>query len=188
MSGQRRSSVSPAKDHPHGTLPWIRRYDVASPPPPHRVRGTAIVGSLLLLLMTGCGADDGSGPADQPKQTPPPSRSASIPAAAPPRVEKIAGLTDCEAEVRIEADQLREGVCKTPLGNFVVTTFPKEKYKLTWLESAGIYGGKYLVGPRWAIGAEPKVLERLRPKVGGTIEDLGKGLSGSAPAAAPTPN
>jgi hypothetical protein len=35
-----------------------------------------------------------------------------------------------------------------------------------------MYGGKYLVGPQWAISAKPPVLKKLKAKVGGTIRDL----------------
>lgn len=91
---------------------------------------------------------------------------------APADVEVIANLTGCKVTIRIEAKELREGACHTETGDYLITTFPEERYKLTWLDSAAMYGGTYLVGPRWAISAEPKLLEPLRAKVGGTIRQL----------------
>lgn len=119
---------------------------------------------LLLPLTAACGTDAAPDPE-------PAAKPSTVPAA-PAKVEVIANLADCEANIRIEADELREGVCTSSHGDLVITTFPKEKYKTTWLESASIYGGQYLVGPRWAISAKPAVLKQLRPKVGGTIQQL----------------
>ncbi|WP_408058163.1 hypothetical protein [Streptomyces tauricus] len=136
------------------------------------VRGVALAGGLALLpLATACGGDADKGAGDKPAET----SAMSAPSAgvvAPAKVEVIAGLTGCKVKIRTDADELREGVCDTADGDFLITTFPAEKYKLTWLDSASMYGGKYLVGPQWAISAKPKMLETLRTKVGGTIEDL----------------
>jgi hypothetical protein len=138
------------------------------------VRGAALAGSLALLpLAAACsgGEDDASA-----KSTPAPTAVTAAPAAgvvAPAKVEVIAGLTGCTAKIRIEADELRQGVCHTAEADYLITTFPEEQYKETWLESASIYGGKYLVGSRWVVSAQPKLLEQFRPKLGGTIQQLG---------------
>ncbi|SHI55441.1 hypothetical protein [Streptomyces sp. 3214.6] len=138
------------------------------------VRGAALAGSLALLpLTTACsgGEDDASA-----KSTPAPPAVTAAPAAgvvAPAKVEVIAGLTGCTAKIRIEADELRQGVCHTAEADYLITTFPEEQHKETWLESASIYGGKYLVGSRWVVSAQPKLLEQFRPKLGGTIQQLG---------------
>lgn len=146
------------------------------------VRGVAgVVGLAVLPLVAGCGG--GGGEAETGGKSSKSSSDVSNAAVvAPAKVEVIASLTGCEAEIRVEAEQLREGVCRTKQGDYLITTFPEEKYKLTWLDSASVYGGKYLVGPRWAISAEPKLLGPLRKKVGGTIEDLGT-TRGTAPNA-----
>jgi hypothetical protein len=140
----------------------------------HLVRGAALAGSLALLpLATGCG---GGEEATAEKGTPTSAAVTAAPAAgvvAPAKVEVIAGLTGCTAKIRIEADELRQGVCRTKEAEYTITTFPEEQLKDTWLESAGIYGGKYLVGTRWVVSAQPKLLERFRPKLGGTIRQLG---------------
>ncbi|WP_307847304.1 hypothetical protein [Streptomyces sp. F63] len=102
---------------------------------------------------------------------------------APAKVEVIAGLTGCEAKIRLEADELRQGVCHTPEVDYLITTFPKEEYQQAWLDSAAIYGGKYLVGSRWIVSAkEPEMLEEFRTRLGGTIQQL----RGRDPAPAPS--
>ncbi|GGX59725.1 hypothetical protein [Streptomyces fructofermentans] len=117
--------------------------------------------ALLSPLLLGCSAD----PAE------PESGSGGV-TAAPAKIERIAELTGCKPEIRIEADELREGVCRTSRGRWIVTTFPREKFKETWLDAAAIYGGTYLVGPRWAIGGERALLDDLRTDVGGELRNL----------------
>lgn len=150
------------------------------------VRGAAaVVGLVVLPLVAGCGGGDDAGTGDKaskPSQMPDAEKVAVV---APAKVEVIADLAGCKVKIRTEADELREGVCHTPEGDYLITTFPEEKYKLTWLETASIYGGKYLVGPRWAVSAKPKTLEPLRKKLGGTIQDLGAGF-GTASSASPS--
>ncbi|MFE9503342.1 hypothetical protein ACFYO6_12580 [Streptomyces anthocyanicus] len=131
-------------------------------------RALALVGALALVPLTtacGPGQDTGGG---RPSQS-------SVPAAAavaPAKVEVIADLTGCEPNIRVEATELREGICHTAQGDFLITTFPEEKYKRTWLETARVYGGTYLVGTRWVVSAERKTLEPLRKKIGGDIRRL----------------
>ncbi|MDX2553600.1 MULTISPECIES: hypothetical protein [Streptomyces] len=124
-------------------------------------RGVALAASLAVLpLVAACSGDEAKGDASP------------VAAVAPAKVEVIAELTGCEVKIRTEAEELREGVCQTGVGDYLITTFPKEELKEVWLESASMYGGKYLVGPQWAISAKPDVLKKLKAKVGGKIRDL----------------
>ncbi|MEU8844883.1 hypothetical protein AB0C70_01245 [Streptomyces sp. NPDC048564] len=141
----------------------------------------ATVGSLaLLLLTTACGGgEDGKAAA---KSTPANVSATVAGVVAPAKVEVIADLTGCKVKIRTEADELREGVCHTKKGDYLITTFPQEKFKLTWLDAAAVYGGKYLVGTRWVVSAKPEVLDRLRPRLGGRIQQL----QGVGPKPAPS--
>lgn len=148
------------------------------------VRGAALAGSLAMLTFTtACsGSEEDIGVA---KGTPTAATVTAAPAAgvvAPAKVEVIAGLTGCTAKIRIDADELRQGVCHTQEADYLITTFPEERYKESWLEAAAIYGGQYLVGSRWVVSAQPKMLSGFRPALGGTIRQLG----GAGPSAAPT--
>ncbi|MEU0337663.1 hypothetical protein ABZ092_01340 [Streptomyces bobili] len=138
------------------------------------LRGAARAGGLALFaLATACG-----GGSDEVAVNSDPAKISAAPAAgvvAPAKVEVIAGLTGCEADIRIEADELRQGACTTADGGYLITTFPEEKLKETWLDSASVYGGTYLVGTRWVVSAEPEMLEKFRGRLGGTIRDL-KGI------------
>ncbi|MEV0238611.1 hypothetical protein AB0I06_01530 [Streptomyces sp. NPDC050674] len=134
-----------------------------------RRRTAAAAGVLaVLVLVTACGGDDGRGA----EATPSGSAAPAAGVVAPAKVEVIAGLTGCKVKIRTEADELREGVCHTRQGDYLITTFPQERLKETWLESARVYGGTYLVGMRWVVSAKPGVLEALRAKLGGTVRKL----------------
>jgi hypothetical protein len=131
-------------------------------------RGVTLAAGLAVLpLVAGCGGGDGDGSAKKADDT---SRVAEI--VAPAKVEVLASLTGCDVKIRTEAEELREGVCHTKAGDYLITTFPKEELLQVWLDSASIYGGKKLVGPRWVISAKEEVLEPLRKKVGGSVQDL----------------
>ncbi|MET9103694.1 hypothetical protein ABZX84_31965 [Streptomyces antibioticus] len=146
------------------------------------MRGAALAASLAFLpVATAC---SGSGEDDTSAKSKP-SEVSAAPAAgvvAPAKVEVIAELTGCKPKIRIDADELRQGLCHTDKVDFSITTFPEEKYKDTWLESASIYGGTYLVGSRWVVAAKPEMLEGFRAKLGGTIREL----SGLGPSPAPS--
>ncbi|MEU0523796.1 hypothetical protein [Streptomyces niveus] len=143
---------------------------------PARATMAALAVPLLLVLLaplaTGCSADPAAGESDPPRK----ATATAAASAAPASIERIASMTGCAAEMRTDAEELREAVCVTPEGNWIVTTFPTEGLKRTWLDTASMYGGTYLVGPRWAIGAEPGLLKKLRAKVGGEVEEL-RGMS-----------
>ncbi|MFI8535199.1 hypothetical protein ACIGMX_33775 [Streptomyces aquilus] len=139
---------------------------------PHPLRTAAAVGSLALLPLTaGCGG----GEKEDARKAAADTVVTSAPSAgvvAPAKVEVIAGLIGCEAEIRTEADELREGTCHGAKGDYLITTFPEERLKLTWLDAASLYGGTYLVGTRWAVSAEENLLEEARPRIGGTVQRL----------------
>lgn len=144
-------------------------------------RTATATGSLaLLLLATACGGGEDKEAAAKSSPTNVAATVAGV--VAPAKVEVIADLTGCEVKIRTEADELREGVCHTERGDYLITTFPQEKLKLTWLDAAAVYGGKYLVGTRWVVSAKPALLEQLRPRLGGRIQQL----RGVGPTAGPT--
>ncbi|MFI5960760.1 hypothetical protein ACIA8J_01205 [Streptomyces asoensis] len=149
------------------------------------VRGAALAGGLAVLsLTTACsGAEGGTGAGRGGSSVPPVTAAPAAGVVAPAKVEVIAGLTGCTAKIRIDADELRQGVCHTEEADYLITTFPEERYKETWLEAASIYGGQYLVGARWVVSAQPKLLTGFRPKLGGTIRQLGATGPSAAPSA-----
>ncbi|MHC3455219.1 hypothetical protein [Streptomyces prasinus] len=134
------------------------------------MRGAAVIGSLvLLLLLSACSGGEDSAAADS---KPSAANALAAGVVAPAKVEVIAGITGCKAEIRVDAEELREGLCHTKSGDYLITTFPEDRYQQTWLETAGMYGGKYLIGSRWVVAAKPEELERFQRQLGGTIRQL----------------
>ncbi|MER7972717.1 hypothetical protein ABTX35_27615 [Streptomyces sp. NPDC096080] len=167
-------------------LPAAARSARRAPAVSRLARSAALAGGLAVLpLTTGCAAGE-SEPAGGKRQS---ATAAPVVSAleaqvvAPAKVEVIAGLTGCEVKIRTEAAELREGVCHTADGDYLITTFPEERFKETWLDTIGMYQGTYLVGSRWVVSAQPKALEEFRGTLGGTIVHL----SGMGPSAAPSP-
>ncbi|WP_331753267.1 hypothetical protein OG440_39760 (plasmid) [Streptomyces sp. NBC_00637] len=149
------------------------------------VRGAAVAGSLALLPLTAaCSGGEGEA-ADGSKASKSPAISAvKAGVVAPAKVEVIASLTGCKPKIRIEADELRQGVCHTKAVDYLVTTFPEERFKETWLESASMYRADFLVGPRWIISAKIDALKKFRTQTGGDIVSY----SGMGPSTAPSPS
>lgn len=156
-------------------LPHPTRGRTARIPPTTRlVRGATLAGSLALLpLAAACsgGEDDTSERSRATRAAVTAAPEAGV--VAPAKVEVIAELTGCKARIRVEAEELRQGVCHTKKADYLITTFPQDEFQQVWLDSAAMYGGRYLVGTRWVVSAPPKMLERFRPRLGGTIRQLG---------------
>ncbi|MER6563780.1 hypothetical protein ABT300_39900 [Streptomyces sp. NPDC001027] len=149
-------------------------------PPARLPRAAALT---LLLFATACGGGaDGAAGKDEPTPTTV-TAAAAAGVVAPAKVEVIAGLTGCKATIRIEAAELRQGVCHSAGADYLITTFPEERHKETWLDAAAIYGGRYLVGSRWVVSAQPEALTRFQPKLGGEIRQLGAAGPSVAPSA-----
>ncbi|MET7473785.1 hypothetical protein ABZT17_05395 [Streptomyces sp. NPDC005648] len=137
------------------------------------MRGATLAGTLALLpLAAAC--TSGEGDAAEKSRTSRPVVTAAPEAGvvAPAKVEVIAGLIGCRPRIRVDAEELRQGVCHTEDADRVITTFPEEKYKLAWLDAASGFGGRHLVGSRWVVSAKPEVLEAYREKLGGEIQQL----------------
>ncbi|GAA2233269.1 hypothetical protein [Streptomyces indiaensis] len=156
-------------------------------------RALAAAGALVVLpLVTACGGGgDGKGADGGGEAAPSVTAAPAAGVVAPAKVEVIAGLTGCKAEIRIDADELRQGLCHTEKADYLITTFPEERLKETWLEEARVYGGTYLVGTRWVVSVKPALLESFRAKLGGTIRELrgiGPERGGQSRGIGPTPS
>ncbi|MGW3284823.1 hypothetical protein ACWDR3_09285 [Streptomyces sp. NPDC001002] len=159
------------------------RIGVDRVPSPARLpRAAALVGGLALLpLAVACsGGEDDRAETRTGKIAVTAAPEAGV--VAPAKVEVIAGLIGCTPKIRVDADELRQGVCHTKAADQVITTFPEEKYKLAWLDAASGYGGQHLVGSRWVVSAQPAKLKEFRTKLGGEIQQL-RGIGPAAPSA-----
>ncbi|MEO3808973.1 hypothetical protein ABGB17_08215 [Sphaerisporangium sp. B11E5] len=106
------------------------------------------------------------------------------PAGGPATLEELAARTGCaKPAMQVDAAELRQGMCKTPQGQYSITTFATDQGKDQWLADAVDYGGAYLVGTRWIlVGNTQQMLEHFRAQLGGTIRLGGHQGSDGAPA------
>ncbi|PJE97991.1 hypothetical protein CUT44_01710 [Streptomyces carminius] len=129
------------------------------------VRAAALIGSLVLAA--GCTAsgggtaDGGTSRAEQKQKTPKTARGT---------LEQLAARTECEPRMQTDAEELRQGVCTTGDGRYVLATFATAGGQQSWLAEAKPYGGTYLVGEKWVAVGEPGVLGKLRGRLGGAVE------------------
>ncbi|MFD7626971.1 hypothetical protein ACFV7Q_13220 [Streptomyces sp. NPDC059851] len=142
----------------------------------------------VLLLCGGCAGGgtavpQGSGPAAGASTAP----SAS-PAARPDSFQDIAAVLGCTPEITVDAEEIREGACGTGPQAYRMATFSTEEGRSAWLTEARVYGGTYLVGPRWVVtAATPEALGPLRDRLGGTLESGAAHGAGSTPGPAESP-
>ncbi|WP_431930123.1 hypothetical protein [Nonomuraea jabiensis] len=94
----------------------------------------------------------------------------ALPAAS---IEHIAATLGCpHPSMQVDAAELRQAVCETPRGRYILLTFTTDTGKRTWLDEAQTYGGVYLVGDRRVVIATQPLLEGLRERLGGQIESM----------------
>ncbi|MEV4393966.1 hypothetical protein [Nonomuraea sp. NPDC049607] len=89
-------------------------------------------------------------------------------AAAPQTVEQLAAKVGCKPRMQVDAAEIRTGYCRTPDGQFFVTTFASQSGKDAWMDAAPEYN-PHLVGNLWTVLSSRKVLELLKERLGGDL-------------------
>ncbi|MEU3300515.1 MULTISPECIES: hypothetical protein [unclassified Streptomyces] len=126
-----------------------------------RARSTTPIALAALALtavtaLTACGADDEKAP-DAPKT-------------ATGTLEQLAEQAECDPNIQTDAKELRQANCTTKDGKYVLATFTTDRGQREWINEANDYGGSYLVGRKWVVVGEEKVVTALRGRLGGTVE------------------
>jgi hypothetical protein len=111
-----------------------------------------------LLAVTGCGG----GSEDS---------RAKVPETASGSLEQIASEAGCKPDMQTDADTIRQAICKTSGGKYILATFATDRGQREWLNGAKDYGGYYLVGRKWVAVGEQKTVTALRGQLGGTMEE-----------------
>ncbi|MEV0387240.1 hypothetical protein [Nonomuraea sp. NPDC050643] len=88
--------------------------------------------------------------------------------AAPLTVEQLSAKVGCEPRMQVSAAEIRTGYCKTPDGEFFVTTFRSQAGKDAWMDAAPEYN-PHLVGRLWTVLSSRKVLDLLKERLGGDL-------------------
>jgi hypothetical protein len=120
----------------------------------------AALAAVAALTLAGCGSGGDGKAAD------------AVPVAATGSLEQLAAKVDCKPNMQTDADELRQAICKTGDGKFILLTFATDRGQREWINGAKDYGGHYLVGRKWiAVGDETKTVDTLRETLGGDIEE-----------------
>jgi hypothetical protein len=96
------------------------------------------------------------------------STGSSVPLEPAPTVEQLAAKVGCTPKMQIEAADIRQGYCKTKVGQFFLTTFTTQEGKNEWMDQAPEYN-PHLVGNLWTALGTRQVLDKLRDKIGGDL-------------------
>ncbi|MEV6960421.1 hypothetical protein AB0M97_14730 [Streptomyces sp. NPDC051207] len=121
----------------------------------------ALTGAVAALALAGCGSGgDGGGEGGAAR---PPTASAGL--------EHLAAEARCEPELQTDADEIRQAVCTTGDGTYVLATFATDRGQREWIDTAKDYGGHYLVGRKWVAVGHADVVRALRGRLGGTLEE-----------------
>ncbi|MET9426944.1 hypothetical protein [Streptomyces sp. NPDC003036] len=122
-----------------------------------RVAAAALI-SLTLPALAACEAER------KPDAAPPTAPTATG------TLEQLAEKAACEPEISTDAKELRQARCETKDGTYVLTTFATDRGQREWINAANDYGGAYLVGRKWVLSGDQKVVTALRGRLGGEVE------------------
>ncbi|MCD0483915.1 hypothetical protein LO771_16310 [Streptacidiphilus sp. ASG 303] len=87
----------------------------------------------------------------------------------PVALNAFGAATGCSLTPPDAGQQLKQTTCTDKQGaRFAVTSFASRSDQQQWLQ-ATLGGGSFLVGDRWAVGADGTTLQTLQQTVGGTI-------------------
>jgi hypothetical protein len=115
----------------------------------------AAAGAVALLTLSGCGFAG-----DQ-----------AVAATATGSLEHLAAEANCRPDIQTDAAEIRQAICETDAGRFILATFATDAGQGAWLDQAKDYGGHYLVGIRWIAVGETNMVTALRGRLGGTLEE-----------------
>lgn len=117
----------------------------------------ALTGVVAALALAGCGAGD-DGERDLP-----PTATGSL--------EHLAAEAKCDPDMQTDADTIRQAICKKGKEKYILATFATDRGQREWIDTAKDYGGLYLVGRKWVVVGQEKLLEDLQGRLGGDVEE-----------------
>ncbi|MEU3506780.1 hypothetical protein ABZ733_02500 [Streptomyces longwoodensis] len=127
----------------------------------------AVAGAAAVLTLAGCASGT--------------EQRATVPVTATGSLEHLAAEVKCTPNIQIDADEIRQAVCKdakgaqaakgAPAGKFILATFATDRGQREWINGAKDYGGHYLVGRKWVAVGETGTVTALRRTLGGDIEE-----------------
>ncbi|MFI0450163.1 hypothetical protein [Actinomadura sp. 6N118] len=92
-------------------------------------------------------------------------------------IEQLAAIMGCTPSLRGRPADYRQAVCVTPTGKYMLNTFDSDKGQQDWLRHSQMYGGSYLIGTRWIVVSTPQLLQPLRSRLGGRLQNANSSSS-----------
>jgi len=129
----------------------------------------ALTGAAAALALAGCGSGGDA------------KATAAVPQTATGSLEHLAAEVKCTPNIQIDADELRQAVCKkakNTTDKFILATFATDRGQREWINGAKDYGGYYLVGRKWVAVGPEKTVTTLRSTLGGTMEEGSAHMNG----------
>lgn len=117
----------------------------------------ALTGAAAALALAGCGTGGDA-------------KAAAVPPAATGSLEHLAAEVKCTPDMQIDADEVRQAICKRDKEKYILATFSTDRGQREWINTAKDYGGYYLVGRKWTAVGHQDVVKRLRATLGGDLE------------------
>ncbi|MCX4860917.1 hypothetical protein [Streptomyces canus] len=117
----------------------------------------ALTGAAAVLALAGCGSGGDA-------------KAAAVPSAATGSLEHLAAEVKCTPNIQIDADELRQAICKKNKEKYILATFSTDRGQREWINTAKDYGGYYLVGRKWIAVGHQDVVASLRRTLGGDLE------------------
>ncbi|MFF9218753.1 hypothetical protein [Streptomyces viridosporus] len=118
----------------------------------------ALTGAVMALALAGCGSGGGE-------------KDDAVPATATGSLEHLAAEVQCEPDMQTDADTIRQAICEKGEEKYILATFATDRGQREWIDMAKDYGGLYLVGRKWVAVGEENVLDDLRGRLGGDVEE-----------------
>lgn len=112
--------------------------------------------ALTLTLTAGCASEE---------------KTPQMPKTASGSLEEIASQAKCEPQMQTDEEELRQALCKTKDGRYVLVTFATDRGQREWINGAKDYGGTYLVGRKWVAVGDDATVATLRGRIGGDVEN-----------------
>ena len=122
--------------------------------------------ALTLILLAGCGGSGDTAP--------------TVPKTATGSLEQIASQGEVRSKSADRRHRASPGQLRTDDGRYVLATFATDRGQWEWINEAKDYGGSYLVGRKWVVVGDPRVVTALRARLGGTVE-TGRPITGPGP-------
>ncbi|WP_141313949.1 hypothetical protein [Streptomyces spinoverrucosus] len=113
----------------------------------------AVSGAVAVLALAGCGSSG-----DQAAET------------ATGSLEQLAAEVKCTPNIQIDADELRQALCKEGDEKYILATFATDRGQREWINESKRMGGFFLVGRKWVAVGHKDVVTDLGGELGGTLE------------------